>query len=118
MAETALERHLSARIMQAGAEPKVKTLGAGRTLVEQGDPRHSIFLFLDGVLEVEADGENLAEIGPGAILAERAVLEDVARTATLRAVTPAKVAVAPADQIDADALAGASVGHRREEQRR
>jgi hypothetical protein len=115
VAETALERQLSSQIMQAGAKPKVKKLGASKALVEQGDPGDALFLLLDGVLAVEVDGEKLAEVGPGAILGERAVLEGGTRTATLRAVTPVKVAVAPADQVDAEALAEVSRGHRREE---
>lgn len=115
VAETALERELSATIMQAGARPKIRTLAPGRTLVEQGEPGESLFLLLDGVLEVEVDGEKLAEVGPGVILGERAVLEGGARTATLRAVTPVKVAVAPADQVDRKALAELSQGHRRED---
>ena len=115
VAETALERRLSATIMQSGAKPEVRSLTAGRSLVEQGDPGDSLFLLLDGVLEVEVDGEKLAEVGPGAILGERAILEGGARTATLRAVTPVKVAVASADQVDREALAEVSLGHRREE---
>jgi len=114
VAETALERQLSARLMQAGTKPKVKKLVAGSTLVEQGDPADSLFLLLDGVLAVEVGGEKLAEVGPGAILGERGVLEG-RRTATLRAVTPVKVAVAAHDQIDREALAEVSEGHRREE---
>jgi hypothetical protein len=115
VAETALERRLSATIMQAGTKPEIRSLAAGRTLVEQGEPGDSLFLLLDGVLDVEVDGEKLAEVGPGAILGERAVLEGGARTATLRAVTRVKVAVAPADQVDREALAEVSLGHRREE---
>jgi hypothetical protein len=115
VAETALERELSATIMQAGAKPKVRRIGAGDTLVEQGDPGDSLFLLLDGVLGVEVDGRPVAEVGPGAVLGERALLEGGTRTATLRAVTPAKVAVAPAGDIDMAALAEVSKGHRREE---
>ncbi len=115
VAETALERELSATIMQAGTRPKVRTIAPGLTLVEQGEPGESLFLLLDGVLEVEVDGEKLAEVGPGVILGERAVIEGGARTATLRAVTPVKVAVVPADQVDRAALAELSQGHRREE---
>jgi hypothetical protein len=115
VAETALERQLSSQIMQGGAKPKVKKLGASKTLVEQGDPGDALFLLLDGVLAVEVDGEKVAEVGPGAILGERAVLEGGTRTASLRAVTPVKVAVAPAEEIDRDALAEVSRGHRREE---
>ena len=115
VAETALERELSVRIMQSGAKPKILHVAPGDTLVNQGDRGDSIFLLLDGVLDVEVDGEKLAEVGPGAILGERAVLEGGARTATLPAVTRAKVAVATAAQMDTDVLAEVSRGHRREE---
>lgn len=116
VAETALERELSARIMRAGAKPDILSLEPGETLVNQGDPGDSIFLLLDGVLDVVVDGEKLAEVGPGAILGERAVLEGGTRTATLRAVTPVKAAKAAATQIDTAALAEVSRGHRREEE--
>ena len=116
LAETALERELSARIMQPGAKAKILRLSPGETLVEQGDPGDSLFLLLDGVLDVEVDGAKLAEVGPGAVLGERAVLEGGTRTATLRAVTPVKVARAGADQIETAALAEVSRGHRREEE--
>ena len=42
-----------------------------------------MFLLLNGVLVVEVDGEKLAELGPGAVFGERAVLEGGTRTATL-----------------------------------
>jgi len=114
-AETALERQLSSQIMRGGARPQVREVGQGGVLVQQGEPGRELFLLLDGVLVVEVDGERLAEIGPGAILGERAILEGGTRTSTLRAVTPVKVAVAPADAIDPAALAEVSEGHRREE---
>ncbi len=61
------------------------------------------------------DGRLLPELGPGAILGERAVLEGGRRTATLTAATRIRVAEAPADLIDAAALARLAEGHRREE---
>jgi CRP-like cAMP-binding protein len=69
------------------------------------------------VLSVEVDGEPLAEVGPGAILGERAGLAGGVRTSTLRALTKAKVAVVRPDQLDPDALAELESGHRREETR-
>ena len=113
-AETALERQLS-RIIMGGARPEIRTLRSGDTLVTQGEPGRELFLLLDGVLIAKVDGREVAEVGPGAILGERAILEGGTRTATLRAVTPAKVAVASADQLDRAALAAVSAGHRREE---
>ena len=65
---------------------------------------NELYLLLDGVLAVEVDGETVAEIGPGAILGERAVVEGGKRTATLRAVTPAKVVSVSADEVEPSAL--------------
>lgn len=113
--ETGLERELSARIMAKGAKPGIRRLEEGAMLVEQGDQGGELFLLLDGVLRVEVDGEAVAEVGPGALLGERALLEGGTRTSTLRAVTPCKVAVAGKPDIDREALAEVSRGHRREE---
>jgi CRP-like cAMP-binding protein len=52
-----------------------------------------MFMLLDGVLQVEIDGEPVAEIGSGAVLGELAVLGDGRRTATLRAVRASRVSV-------------------------
>lgn len=116
-AETALERQLSKTIMQGGAKPKTRKVKQGKLLTEQGAAGDELYLLLDGVLAVEVDGESLAEVGPGAILGERAILEGGARTSTLRALTPVKVAVATRAEVDRDALAELSEGHRREEAR-
>jgi len=115
--ESALERDLATKIMRGGQKPTVDSLKAGALLTEQGKPGDDVYLLLDGVLVMEVDGEPLAELGPGAIVGERAVLEGGARTATLRAVTKVRVAIAKSDQLDLDALAEVALGHRREELR-
>ncbi len=115
--ETALERELSLTIMRSGRKPKIRTLGVDETLVCQGDSGDEMFLLLDGVLGVDVDGERLAELGPGAVIGERAVLEGGVRTSTLTAMTPAKIAVAAKVDIDPAALVELRDGHRREEQR-
>jgi Cyclic nucleotide-binding domain len=112
--ETALERELSSRIMRGGAKPEIRTLKKGVWLVEQGEPGDELFLLLDGVLRVVVDGEPVGEIGPGAIVGERAVLEGGKRTSTLESVTPCRVAVARADEVDRAALVQLAAGHRRE----
>ncbi|MGH9135972.1 MAG: cyclic nucleotide-binding domain-containing protein [Acidimicrobiales bacterium] len=117
-AESALERQLSTTIMRGGRRPTVRRLAPGSLLTEQGAAVGAggaeLYLVLDGVLRVEVDGEALAEIGPGAVVGERAVLEGGVRTSTLRAVTRCRVAVAAAADVDHDALAALSAGHRRE----
>jgi CRP-like cAMP-binding protein len=65
---------------------------------------------------VEINGETLAEIGPGAILGERAGLEGGRRAATLRAVTECKVAVGSPGQFSPEVLEEVATGHRREQE--
>jgi len=111
-AESELERRLSAEVMQSGASPDRKRLSPGDTLVEQGEPGDELYLLLDGVLGVEVDGEEVAEVGPGAVLGERALLEGGTRKATLRATTAARVVVIPGDAIDRGALEELAQGRR------
>lgn len=113
--ETALERSLSKLIMQGDQKPMIRKIDEGDILTQQGEGGSELYLVLDGMLTVEVDGEEIAEVGPGAILGERAVLEGGRRTSTLRASTRGKVAVAASDQIDHEALAELATGHRREE---
>lgn len=113
--ETALERELSGTIMRGGAKPKIKVVKKGETLVRQGDPGHELFLLLDGVLRIEVDGERITEVGPGAVLGERAVIERGYRTSTIIAVTDCRVAAAPGDQIEPEVLKQLAEGHRLEE---
>jgi hypothetical protein len=100
--ESALERQLSEAVVDA--RPRFRRLQAGRTLVRQGEPGDELFLLFDGVLRVEVDGRPVSEVGPGAILGEMALLQEGRRTATLRAVTPCRVAAVPKDRIDHQAL--------------
>ncbi len=111
--ESALERTLSAQIMQGGRKPSIRRVKAGTELVTQGEAGSEVFLLLDGVLRVEQDGTRLAEYGPGALLGERAHLEGGARTSTLVAVTPCRVAAVEAAELDRGALRELSKGHRR-----
>jgi hypothetical protein len=115
--ETALERRLSEQVMRGGEKPKITKVKAGTTLVKQGEHGTEVFLLLDGVLRVEHDGERLAEYGPGAMLGERAHLEDGLRTSSLVAVTPCRVASVKAEQLERGALHELSKGHRREGKR-
>jgi CRP-like cAMP-binding protein len=59
----------------------------------------------------------VAELGPGAVLGERAILEGRGRTSTLRAITDARVAVVPRQDVSVAALSELAKGHRRERQR-
>jgi hypothetical protein len=113
-AESALERELSQTIMKSGGASKPRRLDVDETLVEQDEGGDEIFLVLDGVFAVEVDGEAVAEVGPGAVVGERALLEGGTRTATLRAITPAKIVAVSGEAMDKEALDELAIGHKRE----
>ena len=115
VAESALERGLSAQLMHGAAKPRLSRVRAGATLVSQGDASTDVYLVLDGVVRVDVDGEPMAEYGPGALLGERAFLEGGRRTSSLVAVTAAKFAAVPAESLDRGALGELAEGHRRED---
>jgi hypothetical protein len=98
--ESDLERQMSAEIMEPGGKLEVRRLEAGAVVTRQGEPGDELFLLLDGILVVEVDGERVAEVGPGAVLGERAMVEDGLRHSTLIALTPVRLAVANVDAID------------------
>jgi hypothetical protein len=113
--ESALERELSTTIMRAGAKPRVRTLEVGAALATQGEEATDVFLILDGMLVVEVDGREVAEIGPGAVVGERAALEGGVRTASLRAATRARVAAIAPDQLGHAELQALAETHHRED---
>ena len=113
--ETELERDLSESVMALLDELPRRRLEPGDTLVEQDAAADDLFLLLDGVLDVEVDGETVAEVGPGAMLGERAVVEGGNRTATLRAVTPCRVVVIDPERVSKYELTELALSRRREE---
>jgi hypothetical protein len=114
--ESELERELSHALMRGGGKPKRRKLEPGEMLVEQGEEGQDLFLLLDGMLDVEVGGQVVAEVGPGTILGERALLEGGRRTSTLRAATPARVAVISPADVDESVLPELARAHRAEEQ--
>jgi hypothetical protein len=117
--ESALERKLSTTIMRSGEKPDIRTVKKGKTIVEQGQPGEELFLILDGIVSVEVDGQPLGELGPGAVVGERAIVEKRDRTATLKAQTKVRLAAVRGDQMEEEALRelAESSAHRREELR-
>ena len=108
--ESELERELSASIMKAGAELERRNYEQGQAIVQQGDEGRELFLLLDGIVDVEVGGEEVAEIGPGALLGEMALLGDGTRTASVYATTPTRVVVVPPEAVSQSALEELAAG--------
>ncbi len=101
--------------MRGGTKPHISNVAQGATLVSEGDDGTDVYLVLDGVVSVEVKGSPLGQLGPGAVLGERALIEGGRRTATLRAVTKCRVATIAGGDLDPQMLTQLSAIHRREE---
>src|ERR1700757_381686 len=113
-AESGLERELSRTLMSGDEKLAKRKLGEGAVLVTQGAEGDKLYLLLDGIVGVEVDGEQVAEMGPGTIVGERALLEGGVRTATLRALTPIRFVVIPSELVGEGELATLAADRNRE----
>ncbi len=111
--ETSLERALADSIM-GEARPEIERWQVGEYLFRQGEGASSVVLVLDGVFEVRVDGRVVGQVGPGAVIGERAALEAGRRTADVRATTEARTARVAAGDLDLEMLCELAQGHRRE----
>jgi hypothetical protein len=113
-AETELERELSRQIMKNAKAFDRREVAEGETLVEQDTAGSELYLVLDGMLDVEVDGEVVAEVGPGTILGVRASMEGGLRTATLRAASRCRVVAIPQEALEQAEVVAIASGQRRE----
>ena len=73
---------------------------AGQMLIERGKPGTGIYVVVEGTVVVEA-AEGTSELGPGAVVGERALLSaDGTRTARVRALTDGVVLAVERTEID------------------
>jgi len=117
-AETPVERQLSQVIMRGGLGPKPKPakVKAGATILAEGEASDDIILVLDGLVEVDVGGTVVGRLGPGAVLGERASLEQGRRTATVHALTECRIVSYLAADLPAPDLRDLATGHYREDQ--
>jgi len=112
--ETSVERALADTVMRDG-QPTIRHWHPGDFLFRQHEEATSVALVLDGIFEVRVDDRVVGQVGPGAVVGERAQLEDGRRTADVRAVTDARTADVPGGTLDLDLLGDVAQGHHRED---
>jgi CRP-like cAMP-binding protein len=85
---------------------------AGKVLIERGKPGTGLFVVVEGTVVVEAP-EGTRELGPGAVVGERALLSaDGTRSARVRAVTDVVVFAVERAEIDRLCAEDAGFAHR------
>jgi len=71
---------------------RLRVFAPGEAAVCQGEPGASLYFVLQGVMTVEVDGETVAELDKGRMFGEMSLLTGAARSATVRAVSEARLA--------------------------
>jgi MFS family permease len=79
---------------------------AGHEIIEQGAEGDRFYVLTEGSVEVVADGAQVGTFDPGYFFGEIALLREVPRTATVRAVTDVGV-----EALDRDEFLAAVTGH-------
>lgn len=98
--QLATKEELAVRLTRSSAEP-------GRAICTQGEVGDRFYIVESGELEVAVDGAVTGRLEPGEAFGEIALLRDVPRTATVRAVSPVELAV-----LERHEFVAAVTGHR------
>lgn len=81
----------------------VRQLAAGEVLVREDEAAEALYVVIDGqfAIGLAEGGQQLGEIGPGAVVGEVAVLRGTNRTATVIAASPARVGIIERPDLEA-----------------
>jgi CRP-like cAMP-binding protein len=60
---------------------------AGKTVFKEGDPGDTVYVVLDGKVDLRVNGRLVETVGPGGVLGEMALIEQAPRIATATART-------------------------------
>lgn len=72
-----------------------RSFNTGDVIVRQGDEGTGVYVILDGRVQVERDGRELASLGSGYVFGEMALLDNYRRSATVKASEATRVLVIP-----------------------
>jgi CRP/FNR family transcriptional regulator, cyclic AMP receptor protein len=79
-----LDRRALEQVLRTARE---QSYAAGDAVVKEGDPATRLFVIVDGTASVEQGGQTVGTIGSGEFFGELALIEQHARSATVRAET-------------------------------
>jgi CRP/FNR family cyclic AMP-dependent transcriptional regulator len=68
-------------------ETELLPVGAGQTLFKQGDQGDLMYVLMSGTIQITVHGKVVEIAGAGALVGEMAMIDDVARSATVTAQT-------------------------------
>ena len=70
---------------------QVDEFAPGREVIKEGGFSNDFYVITEGTAKVEREGEHLADLGPGDVFGEQALLEKQQRSATVTATSTLRV---------------------------
>lgn len=78
----------TSEITEVADQMELRQYQPGDDIIRQGEPGEHFFILAGGTVEILVDGNRVNTIEEGSFFGEVALMEDVMRTATVRALTP------------------------------
>src|SRR5262245_62107571 len=100
MSETFFSMFAPKEIARISASGTRVTLPEGWAPISEPTGADKAYVILDGTVSVRSPGNEVAQLGPGDIVGERALLNHSLRTATVVALTPLELIHFSKDQLD------------------
>ena len=79
------------KLLKVATFASLESAVEGKVIIREGGAANAFYAIEDGTVKVERDGEHIADLGPGDVFGEQALLEKSERSATVIATSPVRL---------------------------
>jgi CRP-like cAMP-binding protein len=79
------------KLLKVATFASLESAVEGKVIIREGGAANAFYAIEDGTVKVERDGEHIADLGPGDVFGEQALLEKSERSATVTATSPVRL---------------------------
>ena len=79
------------KLLKVATFASLESAVEGKVIIREGGAANAFYAIEDGTVKVEREGEHIADLGPGDVFGEQALLEKSQRSATVTATSPVRL---------------------------
>jgi CRP-like cAMP-binding protein len=79
------------KLLKVATFASLESAVEGKVIIREGGAANAFYAIEDGTVKIERDGEHIADLGPGDVFGEQALLEKSERSATVIATSPVRL---------------------------
>jgi CRP-like cAMP-binding protein len=79
------------KLLKVATFASLESAVEGKVIIREGGPANAFYAIEEGTVKVERDGDHLADLGPGDVFGETALLEKSERGATVTATSAVRM---------------------------